>query len=528
MFHAAQPRGHEVAGEAVVEVERAGARARSRRGCRTATGERTVAVRDEEIGELVEVGSVGGRRIQCRAGHGAGAEDVDPDGLARELRRHARARLRPHRDEGAPAQPGARDGARRPDRLLPDAGRALRRLGARDAGEMFEDRTPGLARQAGEPGPTRGASRRSPRSSSTRRTGCPPRRSRTTSSTCASGRRSTGGSRSRASCGGVGRRRRAAARPPARSRRRARMSGEPGAPPPDDTAPRTRTRRETERGRAHRTARGVGGAWRKLTSDQKLAAVAAVAAAALDAPALVPGDRQRARQQPPGVSIDNSKNAFQVYSFVEAAVFVVVGGVLALLFARGEPPRVPPAGRRRRRDHGRRAVGDVPRLLPPARQARTAGTRDRSTPRSASSGASSSRSCSARCWPTPGSASARPTPPSRSPTTSRPTRGPRHAAAARAGPVARRGRRRPDPRRRPAHEHDRPRPAPPAPRRPARGRRPSTATSRSTSRPSTARRRASAEPTGAAERRKSSARLRWGPGEPHRGSHAARPRARPG
>ena len=33
--------------------------------------------------------------------------------------------------------------------------------------------------------------------------------------------------------------------------------------------------------------------------------------------------------------IDNSKNAFQVYSFVEAAVFVVSAGVLALLYARG-------------------------------------------------------------------------------------------------------------------------------------------------------------------------------------------------
>ena len=45
------------------------------------------------------------------------------------------------------------------------------------------------------------------------------------------------------------------------------MSGEQGAPPPDDSAARARPRRETERGRAHRTARGVGGAWRNLTSD---------------------------------------------------------------------------------------------------------------------------------------------------------------------------------------------------------------------------------------------------------------------
>ena len=33
--------------------------------------------------------------------------------------------------------------------------------------------------------------------------------------------------------------------------------------------------------------------------------------------------------------LDDSKNAFQVYSFVEAAIFVVSAGVLALLFARG-------------------------------------------------------------------------------------------------------------------------------------------------------------------------------------------------
>ena len=112
------------------------------------------------------------------------------------------------------------------------------------------------------------------------------------------------------------------------------MSGEPGAPPPDDTAPRTRTRREAERGRAHRTARGVGGAWRNLTSDQRLAAVAAVA---LLLSMLLPWYQEtgNALVNNKLVSIDNSKNAFQVYSFVEAAVFVVSAGVLALLYARG-------------------------------------------------------------------------------------------------------------------------------------------------------------------------------------------------
>jgi len=112
------------------------------------------------------------------------------------------------------------------------------------------------------------------------------------------------------------------------------MSGEQGAPPPDDSAARARTRRETERGRAHRTARGVGGAWRNLTSDQKLAALAAVA---LLLSMLLPWYQETGNALVNNrlVSIDNSKNAFQVYSFVEAAVFVVSAGVLALLYARG-------------------------------------------------------------------------------------------------------------------------------------------------------------------------------------------------
>jgi hypothetical protein len=75
--------------------------------------------------------------------------------------------------------------------------------------------------------------------------------------------------------------------------------------------------------------------WRALTPDQRLAAIAAVGLlASMALPwyqetgnALV---RNRLEE------IGHSKNAFQVYSFVEAAVFVVAAGVLALLWARGE------------------------------------------------------------------------------------------------------------------------------------------------------------------------------------------------
>jgi hypothetical protein len=118
------------------------------------------------------------------------------------------------------------------------------------------------------------------------------------------------------------------------------MSGAAGGPTPgtnrDDegTRTRTRSRREPERGRAHRTARGVGAAWRNLTSDQKLAAVAEIA---LLLSMLLPWYQETGNALVNNrlVSIDNSKNAFQVYSFVEAAVFVVSAGVLALLYARG-------------------------------------------------------------------------------------------------------------------------------------------------------------------------------------------------
>jgi hypothetical protein len=95
--------------------------------------------------------------------------------------------------------------------------------------------------------------------------------------------------------------------------------------------PRPAAAAERARGIAGRIAR----AWRALTPDQRLAAVAAIA---LLLSMLLPwyqetGNAQVGRRLE---TIDNSKNAFQVYSFVEAAVFVVSAGVLALLFARGE------------------------------------------------------------------------------------------------------------------------------------------------------------------------------------------------
>jgi hypothetical protein len=117
-------------------------------------------------------------------------------------------------------------------------------------------------------------------------------------------------------------------------------AGDPSSeqPPRDRTRQRSdrrsRSRTPPERGRAHRTARGVGSAWGNLTSDQKLAAVAAIA---LLLSMLLPWYQEtgNALVRNRLVSIDNSKNAFQVYSFVEAAVFVVSAGVLALLYARG-------------------------------------------------------------------------------------------------------------------------------------------------------------------------------------------------
>ena len=79
----------------------------------------------------------------------------------------------------------------------------------------------------------------------------------------------------------------------------------------------------------------IGRNWRALSSEQRLAAIAALLLLlSMVLPwyqetgnALVGKSLQR---------IDDSKSAFGVYSFVEAAIFVVVVGVLVLLWARAE------------------------------------------------------------------------------------------------------------------------------------------------------------------------------------------------
>ena len=111
------------------------------------------------------------------------------------------------------------------------------------------------------------------------------------------------------------------------------MSGPPG--PDDPTRVRSGSRSRSPGQRARGAASGIGAAWRALTPDQRLAAIAAVA---LLLSMLLPWYQEtgfaivRGRQ----VSLDDSKNAFQVYSFVEAAIFVVSAGVLVLLYARGQ------------------------------------------------------------------------------------------------------------------------------------------------------------------------------------------------
>jgi hypothetical protein len=109
-----------------------------------------------------------------------------------------------------------------------------------------------------------------------------------------------------------------------------------GARGPDEpTRVHSGSRSRPPRDRARGAARGVGSAWRALTPDQRLAAVAALA---LLASMLLPWYQETgfAVVRGRGVRLDDTKNAFQVYSFVEAAVFVVSAGVLALLYARGQ------------------------------------------------------------------------------------------------------------------------------------------------------------------------------------------------
>jgi hypothetical protein len=103
--------------------------------------------------------------------------------------------------------------------------------------------------------------------------------------------------------------------------------------PDDPTRVHHRQRPPAERARG--AAGRVRTTWRDLTQFQRLAAVAAIA---LLASMLLPWYQETGfavvRDRP--VSLDDSKSAFQVYSFVEAAIFVVAAGVLALLWARGQ------------------------------------------------------------------------------------------------------------------------------------------------------------------------------------------------
>jgi hypothetical protein len=103
---------------------------------------------------------------------------------------------------------------------------------------------------------------------------------------------------------------------------------------PDD---RTRVHHRTPppADRARGAAGRVGVTWRELNQPQRLAAVAALA---LLVSMLLPWYRETGTilvdRRP--VPLDESKNAFAVYSFVEAAIFVVAIGTLALLWARGQ------------------------------------------------------------------------------------------------------------------------------------------------------------------------------------------------
>jgi hypothetical protein len=98
-------------------------------------------------------------------------------------------------------------------------------------------------------------------------------------------------------------------------------------------------RGDAPRGRRPGAVSGVaartGGAWRRLSREQRLAVVAALL---LLLSMLLPWYQETGNAIVDGrlTSIKDSKNAFQVYSFVEAAIFLVAAGVLVLMFARGE------------------------------------------------------------------------------------------------------------------------------------------------------------------------------------------------
>jgi hypothetical protein len=79
----------------------------------------------------------------------------------------------------------------------------------------------------------------------------------------------------------------------------------------------------------------IGRNWRALNSEQRLAAVAALA---LLLSMLLPWYRESQTIVVKGQAqrLVNSLNAFEVYSFIEAAIFVVAIGALLLLWARAE------------------------------------------------------------------------------------------------------------------------------------------------------------------------------------------------
>ena len=134
----------------------------------------------------------------------------------------------------------------------------------------------------------------------------------------------------------------------------------------------------------------VGRAWRALHPDQRLAAVAAIARAAVDVPAVVRGHHELRGQGAATESVTRSASASTRSSRRRSSSSR--WRCSSVLFARGERRALPPAGRRRRRDPGRRAVGHVPALLPPARQARHRAVGRRGRDGRGSPGASSSRS----------------------------------------------------------------------------------------------------------------------------------------
>jgi hypothetical protein len=79
----------------------------------------------------------------------------------------------------------------------------------------------------------------------------------------------------------------------------------------------------------------IGRNWRALSSEQRLAAIAAFA---LLLSMLLPWYQEtgNALVGKSLQTINDTKSAFGVYSFVEAAIFVVVAGVIVLLWARAE------------------------------------------------------------------------------------------------------------------------------------------------------------------------------------------------